>query len=227
MKQLLLKDIAICRNTILFGFLLSFLPYICYGIYMINLAPRNTGELFSMLGEFAYGGAIYSAMLNCLAIGLLSASIVSTERRERTSEFLYYLPPTKVKILLSKFIVCMLFYLVLSCVFLGVIFWLVPWLTSGEVEPLGTDLFAFVLIAFAIFGCSWFGSCVFASPQVAALFGICVPFIVYLLVIQVANRIWPGLPDDLMQIVSTVTATTIGGVGLLLGSILFIRRIEP
>ena len=106
MKELFLKDFAIVRHVQLLGVLLIGLPFAMQGLMIGQSWFLGDGvsseHVFNALISAAYSGLLISF----LPIMLVVAYSIAGERQDRTAEFMFYLPPSRAKILLSKSLVC-------------------------------------------------------------------------------------------------------------------------
>lgn len=230
MKALLWKDYRVNRQILIVGFCLLVAPFLAavgwlwYDVGLTAAPADRWGHGLSIAAQAAL-------MLSQLTVLLLAGHIIAGERRDRSAEFLAYLPPPRSVILTSKAILATALLLVVWGVFLLVTEVIVPAIDADashtQLESFaGTRAFVAV-ITIAMFGMAWFGSCLFESPTYSAALGIfaavLVPFALNLF------RLATGVPahGESFIFVLKVTLATIGVLGFIAGWCYYVRRVEP
>jgi ABC-type transport system involved in multi-copper enzyme maturation permease subunit len=238
MNWLLWKDYRHNRLIVFTTLLLLVLPYLV-GIAIVCLRPwlctvGAGGQIIYWTPpwrEIIAGAGIYSLAISQLSMALLGSNAISGERVDRSSQFLYSLPVTRRKLLVSK----LLFASVVTAVIWSVNIAVFLFLFSVTPVPQGVELdVENVLIAAAcvattgltFFCVAWFLSSVVASPA----FDVCGGLIAPVLVgsgLAVANGVFMRLRDDVMWHCYLMTCLILALVSFAAGTWHYLRRIEP
>ena len=228
MKELILKDLELCRGPLIVCLGCFFGPYLFWCVYMActyGFSGNDAREIWS-LGILA--ASTTSVTLAIVGVAILTGFVVAGERRDRSSEFLAYLPASRGRILLSKGLVCfgwIAAYLLAHPLIIDVF---VPWLSLGEQQLTG-DRGTGVMItcSLAILGGSWFGTCALKSPTLAFGLGILtVPFSYFFVGGLSVYVDWFDDQETALMFCSW-PQVLIGVAGLILGSLIYMKRVEP
>ena len=221
MMALLWKDYRLNRFVLIAGTAIFLGPYAVLGgvqAYMVWQEPgvpmpMSWPEVFALC-------TLLSAMLSCLTMALVGGNAMACERPDRSAEFLAYLPPTRRKILASK---------LLLAVMVGAVVWglnasVAAFLLKFADRHHALEGFVTVgAIMLLVFGASWLGSAVLASPGSAGVLGIGVTVFMAATAAYVSSRF--GLAD-----VESAIAWTglVGGTACLVGgTVWYLCRTEP
>lgn len=226
MRALLWKDYRINRGVVLLGAALLLGPYaavIFWGLraHWPSLPPR--AEWSGLLTT----ASLLSLVLSQLTLVTLAGNVIASERNDRSAEFLAYLPPSRLKILASKFVLWLLAAAVVWCVNLAASELLAPAL--GRAPGSATDALAdrsmLAAVSVMLFGAGWLGSALLESPAMATCLGIGATFAVPVLVMAALHLFAPG-GGDLKQ-GCLIACPVLGVVCFVCGSVYYLRRVEP
>jgi hypothetical protein len=221
MKALLWKDFRINLPVIITGLLLWFAAYAAIGLNVwLQTWPVFPGR--GQWSEVIQIASVGGRALLTIVVGVLGANAIASERAERSTEFLFSLPPTRLKILTSKFLVALTTTILL---WLGHQFMsdvVSPWLSANGASVNRVPLLGYTGGLVLIFGSTWLGSARLSSPAFALGGGIALCVAVISVLFEISRRVtWP-VPDlvPIGMLVAGITA-------FLVGSIYYLRRIEP
>jgi len=229
MYELIRKDVGLCRN-VFFGCLIAlFAPYVATVSNTLGMQGLTREETIEHFGLGLLWAAVLSIYFSILAIGFLAGFIIAGERRDRSAEFLAFLPPTKWMVISSKAIVCFGWIAIVAIVYLLFTELIVPWISDGE-NVYRQSQGNWLLLSAAglcVFGVAWLFSCCIESPVFSVLAGLIAPFVIFI-AITVVDTYWPGLEMFegifgwfLIVILVIGVTSFIGGVWH------FISRVEP
>ena len=114
MIELLKKDFGLCRHVLLGGVIALLVPYLAVIVYTVGTggtAALSASESIEYVSLSLLGASQTSLWLATFSIAFLGGFIIAGERRDRSAEFLAFLPPRKPAILLSKAIVLSLIHI--------------------------------------------------------------------------------------------------------------------
>ena len=185
MIELFKKDVGLCQNVLIGGAMALLIPYVKLIIQTYSAGGLTSGESMELLSLGLMNASVPSFILALMSIAFLAGFIIAGERRDRSAEFLAYLPPKRSTILASKAILCFLWIAIVAIVYFLVTEVIVPWISSGEVaiQDGGREqlLFAAGYTA-SIFGVSWLCSSFLESPVIAVIAGFVSPMLIWTLV---------------------------------------------
>jgi hypothetical protein len=227
LMELLRKDLRICRLPIVTG-IASLIGSFVLAILIASSA--SAAPLWSEASATAWAlalkhGSTFSAILCQATLAMIGGTIIATERADRSAEFLAYLPPSRWQLLRSKMVV-----------FLGAfgIIWgicivadlLSRWLDSDVAAAVtSVPLTAIAPIGIVSSGIGWCASAKFDNTGPAVGLAFAAP-LAMIGAIQGARWLfnWPisSVPD-----IFSISCTTLGIAAFLLGSIYYVRRVEP
>jgi ABC-type transport system involved in multi-copper enzyme maturation permease subunit len=226
MRQLLWKDYRLNRGLLILGVVAL------VGVYVVGLASELSHTWPAMPSAKSWADALYS--YGHLALGvlpyvaaLLGGNAIACERADRSAYFLAYLPPTKWRILTSKFIVA-------ACAV--VIFWGGNLLLMYTIAPLlapepadfmymfGTPSAALPGCLFT-FGIGWLGSAYFEKPTVPVLAALASPVVLGMALFTLASLL--GISRIELAEWSGTVGLIIGVVAFGVGTWYYCRRVEP
>jgi len=161
---------------------------------------------------------------------MLAGMIIAAERADRSSEFLAGLPPSRTQILLSKAIVLGTACVLTLCVSCGGAA-LADWLSSPGSADAGCHypLQDFVPVSLVSIGAAWCASARFENTGPPVGLGFTAPGIVVggIFLTRFCFGIF-DIPDaQSFQTTYSTCFVVIGLVCLIVGSVYFIRRMEP
>ena len=231
MKTLIWKDYRNCYPLVVVGagvFLLPYIIWVVQCLYMNSQMPAGEPWL-----EMAAGMLVIAAMasLICsqLVILILGAQIIAGERALRTSEFLFYLPPSRQKILSGKLAFSAIFIALVWAI--GLIVFVLALRTTTDMYEASGRLWETLMVTgcvgIALFGAAWAGSSALPSPTYCAGLSVVVAVLVYLLVIL--SRHYLGVPSENANLVYVYSGIylAVGLAGIIGGWIYFLQRAEP
>lgn len=178
MRGLLWKDYRLNRGLLLLG------VFGLAGVYLVGLVVEVSSTWPALPASQVWADALCSyghmalSGMSFLA-ALLGGNAIACERSDRSAHFLAYLPPTKMQVLASKFLVaaCAL------AVFWGAnclaIYALAPLLSpqpTNFLYMLGTPAGALAGCVLT-FGIGWLGSACLEKPTVPVLVALAFPFV--------------------------------------------------
>ncbi len=226
LMQLIRKDLRICRLPILVGVTMAIgafaLSSMMYGF--ADLWQGGSMEAWALMMET---GSSLSLMTSVMALTMLSGTIIAAERADRSSEFLAYLPPSRAQVLLSKAIVLGSSSVLALCVGGGGVV-LADWLSGENSANAGFHLPLLDLVPFALIsiGVGWCASARFENTGPSVGLGFAAPLVIVAAVHLIQHFF--GIPDDESLGTTIATCCTVTGLAcLVVGSVYFIRRVEP
>lgn len=229
MKSLLWKDYRVNRQLLIVGFCLLVAPYLA-AIGWIWYDQGLTGAAPLLWANALAFAAQASLIFSVLTILLLSGHVIAGERRDRSAEFLCYLPPSRAKILTSKAILCAVVFAVIWGVHLVIADIVVPALSDqagGQQMRTAEGRLLMLSLGIVIFGTGWMGSAMLESPTYSASIGIASAMVI----VFAMNlcRTFTGQPETGTDFIrwTTIAYFTIGTIGFGLGWWYFVRRVEP
>src|SRR3954451_22247010 len=173
MRALLWKDYRLNRGVLVLGIALLLGPYaavFAIALYTHWPALPPAAECSTLLGT----ASVTSLVLSELTLVTLAGNSIASERADRSAEFLAYLPPSRLQILASKFLLALLAAAVIWAVNLFVGEMIVPALGTPRANP--ADQFAprpmLAASAVMLFGAGWLGSALLDSPATATSIGL-------------------------------------------------------
>ena len=105
LRALLWKDLRVNRLPLLIGAVLLVVPYIIVSVAVVNMPLWEEATRASSWAVLLATGCHFSVMCSQASLAMLSGHVIAAERGDRSAEFIAYLPPTRVQILLSKALV--------------------------------------------------------------------------------------------------------------------------
>ena len=231
MKALLWKDYRTNQPLLVIGVVLLLTPYavligwIWYSVGLTAATPTQWAESLLMAAQ---------ASLACsqLTLLLLAGTIIAGERRDRSAEFLAYLPPSRPAILTSKALLSAATVAVIWGLTLAIVGLVGPALDAEAVSGTHrTALLEFLAImatsGVALFGTAWLGSSMLESPTYSTAIGLLAVMLLPFLLN--ACRMVSGWPDNSASFVHALRLLYVGcGIaGFLVGWTYYVRRVEP
>ena len=225
MLELIRKDVGQCRN-VLFGCLIAlFAPYVAAVSNTLSTSGLTPGQTFEHFCLGLLQAAVWGFLLSIVSVAFLAGFIVAGERRDRSAEFLAFLPPTKWMVISSKAIVCFGWVVIVAIVLLFTVLF-VTTVSDGEHwhrESRGDSLLPFLSAGLPVFGIAWLLSCCIESPVFAILAGLAAPMVIVSGIYLIEH--WTGLEFGMSDYNWTYIA--IGFTSFLGGVWHFISRVEP
>ena len=230
MLELIKKDFGLCRHVLIGGVIALIVPYLTVIIYTACTSGLSDSESIEFLSLSLLGASSTSLWLSTFSIAFLGGFVIAGERRDRSAEFLAFLPPKRSAILLSKAIVCAVWVIVVAIAYFLVTDLIVPWISNGEhaYEATARNVFLACSIVFSVFGTSWLASTMLTSPVLAVLAGLVAPYgiamIVYVMQLQLG---WEFADDRAMTLYYAIVLFAVGALTFIGGWWYFCKRIEP
>jgi hypothetical protein len=228
MTALLWKDYRLNRGVLLLGIALLLGPYVvvcAMAVYGRWPSLPSAGEWSELLPAASF----FSLVLSQLTLAVLAGNSIASERADRSAEFLACLPPSRMQILASKFLLALLAAGAIWAVNLAVTELVVPALGAppdnswGELVPRSMLAAGTVMV----FGASWLGSAVLHSPASATVLGIAVALVGGPLLAQATCALFASGARDALNSCGIIVGLGVGSLCFLSGSASFLRRVEP
>lgn len=241
MWALLHKDTRLLRTHLRSFVITSILCYVSAGaVTLANLEKTENiwEESTAIIAATLAGGSFLSICATSVFAALLSGSTITLERSDRSSQFLAYLPPTRLQIFFSKMVV------VLSAVTISICILLVTWflanrllnwqllategnsisITSVEADTsLEDSLFLWFALIWddvslhpllaamtSVVGCSLLISVGSRSNAVPTIFGILIPIVIFFIFVNVVINWFPDLAGATTTVAFSLMNTFIG-----------------
>jgi ABC-type transport system involved in multi-copper enzyme maturation permease subunit len=231
MRALLWKDYRANRPVLFVGLVLLLAPYailvgwIWYNVGLTGASAAEWGEALSMAAYASLG-------VSQLTILLLAGTIIAGERRDRSAEFLAYLPPSRPTILASKSLLSAATAVTIWGLTLVMIGFVVPRLNAeavsgGNRERLLDYLAVLGSSGVALFGTAWLGSSMLESPTYSTAIGLLTVILVpFLLNICHSLTAWPADGESFVYWLRLLYVG-IGAASFVAGWTYYVRRVEP
>ncbi len=229
-EALIRKDLRICRLSLVAGVVLLLGPYGMAAVMVMNMPLWTEATPASAWAVMLGWGSFFSVACSQATLGMVSGSVIATERGDRSAEFLAYLPPARRQILQSKFAVLAGTAMVIYGVNLSVRFFADALAAdTNGVEALTGDLPSMTYVAavgVVAVGVGWCSSAALdnAGPAVALAFAA------PLIVLSVLNLVeyltgWPG--EFYYERVYFGSSVGVGVIAFVIGTVYYLQRIEP
>ena len=168
-----------------------------------------------------------SIALSQITLAILGGNAIAGERADRSAEFIAYLPIRRRDLLLSKLSWGLIATIVITSINLPL---LVYWLSSiDHSDQVVNSVFSFVTTGICFYGVSLFFSSFQPTPTFAFAGGIITPLLIAL-GLQMVFYV-TGISEDQARsaLVPAYLAIclALAVVGTVLGSLIYLRRIEP
>ena len=224
------KDVRICRLPIIAGVVLLFGPFAMAWLIVSYMPLWNEATPATAWATFLGTGSYFSVMCSQPTLAMISGNIIAAERSDRSAEFLAYLPPSKAQVIGSKFFVLAMTVLVVWGLNLAVGA-IAEWL-AGETDAARTmtadllPLRELATIGLVAVGSGWCASsvCSTTGPAVALAFTSPLMVLAVLTAIQYVAG-WPSVHG--FGSVYFPTCALLGATLFMIGTVYFLRRIEP
>lgn len=231
LKALIWKDVRINRLPLLIVVFLLVVPYAVVASAVMQMPLWHESTTASAWAVLLATGCYFSVMCSQAALAMLSGHVIAVERADRSIEFIAYLPPSRIQLLMSKLLV------LASAI---VVVWganlalreLSGYLAGDARNPahaLIADMASFWSLAAVgalAMGAGWCASCTLSGtggPVAMAFFS---PMILVGLLQSLGFA--SGWPDEFSFGSVYRTACWVCGFGLFaIGTVHFLRRVEP
>jgi hypothetical protein len=225
LRALFWKDVRVNRLPLLTGVVLLVGPFFLAVAAGSFNQPASTAATW---GGILALGSIYSLACSQLTLAVLAGNLIAVERADRSAEFLGYLPPSKVQILLSKSALLIGTGVVITAVNLVTALVAHSLIGSATRASLGTSLLDFSqisLVGVGAAGVGWAASAKLETTGAPVLFAIATPIIVpgafYLAYFAFD---WPI--HELSATTILLTCGLVGAVFFVVGWVYYLRRVE-
>ncbi len=227
MRVLILKDTCLSRLPIIASVALLITPYVVASMMTAHTYWPEWPSL-ATVADTLMTAAVFGLLLSTVSAGLLAGNMFACERADGSAVFLACQPVSKRRVALSKAIVLggvMGMIWLIHGLFLMVI---APGL-EGEAAPyidLGHPLgFAAATVIVAA-GVGWVASIVMTSSAMATSTALAatffLPWFVYL-----CSLGFDSIAPDQLRAITTGVQWSAGLGGFLLGTLIFLKRVEP
>ncbi len=229
MIELLKKDFGLCRHVLMGGVIALLVPYLAVIVYAACTSGLSDSESIEFLSLSLLGASQTSVWLSVFSIAFLAGFVIAGERRDRSAEFLAFLPPGRSAILFSKAIVCVVWAAVVAISYFLVADLIVPWISDDKYmyESTGREIFLACSVLFSVFGTSWLASTMLTSPVLAVLVGLVAPYGVTMIVFLFQLKFGWELNGEMETSVYAVVLLAVGAVTFVGGWCYYCKRIEP
>lgn len=229
MNALLWKDYRVVRQVLIVGFCLLVAPYLAAVTWIWYDAGLTTAGAIRWAAALAIA-AMASLICSHMTFVLLAGYVIAGERRDRSAEFLAYLPPSRTAILTSKALISSAVVIVVWGVYLLFADVVIPSFSPNAAEQVESfaRLRSFLLPAgAAMFGMAWLGSSMLESPTYSAAIGVAAVMVVPI-GLNSCHAL-TGLPahgGDFMDWLRGLYYA-LGTGGFVAGWMYYVRRVEP
>jgi ABC-type transport system involved in multi-copper enzyme maturation permease subunit len=229
MMTLIKKDWRVNRVPVVGGALLILAPYVVSAIQLLtNSDWAARGGITPMWALAAGAGGGLSAIMGAVFGGVAFA----TERSDRSANFLAMLPVSRVQILTSKLIVavlCLAMFFAFNLMVLLIAYCVaspreIASFYSVTMMTLGGMAWS-ALFGLGLFGVAWMLSSFLSSPAISASAALGV--IVGLIAAVATGVSQRYTSNDASRAWSISAAAALGVVGFVIGTVHYLRRVEP
>jgi len=228
MKALLWKDFRIdlpiaVAAVVVWGIIHAF------SVLIMLLFENGKDAQAYVWGEALTNASTISLMFSQLLVAALGANAIACERGDRSSEFLFALPPERASILMSKLIVALALAVGVWGAHLFMLEVIVPVLGAlpGTRHPDLAGLYPWMLaISVCLFGGSWLGSSLLKSAAYSLLIGAALTGAAGGAISSIQWRLKLQHSPALDQTYQ-VTFVVLGIASFAAGTIYYLRRVEP
>ena len=231
MKALLWKDFHVNRPILILGLSLLLAPYLLAvgWIWYDSGLLQTSGVAWAAVLTVSAQSSLIASQLTVLILG---GNVIAAERRDRSAEFLCYLPPTRAAILTSKALLALLTMAAIWGLSLIMLEAVIPGLAGdGSREQLhadfGTTLQFAAAVGLLLFGMSWFGSSMLESPTYSVAIGAftAMGLPLGLNLVRTATG-WPAHGEQ-FENWALILCVVFGLAGFAGGWAYYLRRVEP
>jgi ABC-type transport system involved in multi-copper enzyme maturation permease subunit len=226
-KALFWKDCRVNRAVLIFAVMMLIGPWLGGFIFKLYADWRTVGEATQ---PGTWPDVAWSCSMTCLALSLLvvaflGANAVACERADRSAEFLFYLPPSRLQIITVKAALAigtgLLFWLVNVGLYYGLVAGL--WGQGDAFDERGMAMLA--ATAVSVFGAAWLASTLLSKQTFAAELAFAAPVTIGSVIVAL-NKLY-DLPQEQLRTVYMVLCLFVGIGCFAAGFIYFLRRVEP
>lgn len=195
--------------------------------YAICLVVAFRSSLRTDYAPFTYSDALEGAsktgiILSIILAAIFSGNAFSGERSDRSAEFFAYIPVKKWAVVWSRLAIA-----IMSCAFFFVANLLVMLVFEESPREFNAEVIGnMVLAGVFVFGMNWFFSSFLASPLLSSFFGPVIGMTVYMLCALIYEDYAADSLEELLGF-WFVLASIFGLVGVVGGSVIYVRRVEP
>jgi ABC-type transport system involved in multi-copper enzyme maturation permease subunit len=217
MKSLLWEEYRQNRQLLILVGLSSAIPYVgaLVAYLYAHLSPYAVEPLWEPSVHEMSGLAMIVTFLACALIG---GNAIAGERVNRSAEFTFYLPISRQSAWLAKTLVA-----VAACTTLCIIHTSVSLVSfPGNTHDM-EFLFIILSVCMMSFGSAWLSSSLLNSPAIASVLGITVAPVYGVH----WERILTALALPTSETAFGISATALGLVCFAVGSLRYLRRVEP
>ena len=233
MKWLFWKEYRQNRVIVFALFFLLILPHLC-GLYAIWNGLRTPDN------EHAWENiliitSIYSFAISQVALALIGGNAIAGERVDRSAEFQAYLPITRKKILAGKMLLTLAIAAVIWLTNPPIVWSLLHLIDKGNMgldAPFFVEGFTNIALTGLTFFCvAWFFSSILTSPTISIVVGLIAPLIIWSVILYIAYLIlgerWTPRVWEILEFSYRGACAALAVVGFVLGTWLYLRRVEP
>ena len=238
MKWLLWREHRLNRLVLVAGAVLLLLPYaIALGVVwwasdpLAIGPPRAIGAPSPPNACVAFGGAaIYSIILSVLTLTFLGGNAIAGERADRSTEFLAYLPVSRLRRLAAKLVLTLSTAVSIWGANLLVLVILVS--TASEWAQGRPDnsliMLGFVAVTSLLsFSVAWLVSSLQSSPTFAVCSGLIAPWLLVIGLQGAASIYDPLYFGPIVAVGYAVACPALAVVCFSIGTWYYLRRVEP
>jgi ABC-type transport system involved in multi-copper enzyme maturation permease subunit len=226
MMTLLRKDLRLSRLPLIVAITLAIAPYFTAAAMLYQVYAPDTPSM-ATIADYLASAAVFGLMLSIVTAGMFAGNIVACERADGSAVFLASQPVSRWQILRSKLVLVFAAIATIWLLHTAMLYGLAPALDVdsrpyAQIE--NPTLFAGSLIIVTT-GIALLASILGRSPSMAISAGLAaaffVPWSIYLFSLFVSMA-----PDD-VRVASTIAQWTIGLAGLIGGTAIYVKRVEP
>ncbi|QDT02365.1 ABC-2 family transporter protein [Rubripirellula lacrimiformis] len=223
LKALFYKDLRIVKPILVLLAVATPLTFVAIaGICFYSMHSERSHE--SILATVFHLSLQISIYASYLSIAFVCSTVLTAERQDRSIEFLSYLPPLRLHILLSKLALVALCLVACLSLF-GCLRVLLEYFQDFSTEVSGRDIGAGDAIGMWVgcAGASWFIGSFSKSTGLPALAGILSPMLVIAAVQISLHMTESSMSLDTMQSVVSNSVLLFGLAGFISGSLFFLN----
>jgi ABC-type transport system involved in multi-copper enzyme maturation permease subunit len=220
MKALLWKEYRQNRQVLLAAAALTAIPYVGALLrYLFEESPTYSAGSPLVWAFTFHGISELTMMLTVVAFALIAGNSIAGERADRSTEFTFSLPIARTSAWIGKIMVavaaCTILIAVHAC------------LRVATAPGIANRDYLLLLLSSSVlaFGAAWVFSSLLNNSAVTTVLGISAFLVIYS-VIRLYNQYAEPAPLDSMLLLA-VLDIAIGLIGFCVGSLIYLRRVEP
>ena len=230
LKALIWKDVRINRLPLLLGVFLLVIPYLLVGVTVTHMPLWQEATAASAWAVLLATGCHFSVMCSQPTLAILSGHLIAVERGDRSAEFLGYLPPSRILVLVSKAVVLAGAFLIiwgLNLLVHAIAFWLSPDTDAArELTSHMASLPRFAGLGLLAAGVGWCASANVDNSGPAVALGLAAPAVLFG-VLQATNSAFNTPHDLAFGTVYFTLCPILAAACFTIGTLSYCSRVEP